>query len=557
MDDVAALRQRVHGVTAATIAKPKRWDESKVKGYDPKYKFDESKVVRDKDKGEEGRFAKKNTVQKANPAQVAEANEIAKELDEPMPKSPPKSIKAPPEEWSPEQRREAAEKGWALPDGSFPIRTKDDWYKARQAIGRGGPGKRKVIIEHLRKRAAALGIPESELDGLTAAGDFRPELHPRARDGKFIEVGGWVAGLFKWGSPKDNDKNWRGKVVKIEPNPDDSADPLIYVEGENGQTGVLPSSSIDKAAASKASLELTDSIDDAKQLSLSDAPRVGPPGTRPDLGTPGMNIKQNVAMGPALRKHYDQIDADMKAGNDDYGRNSASKLSDDELDEAIADLDERIKGGNLGMSGPADLKVLREEKASRGNGVVEPDTEFVNSPDDLYEGLYAPDSKSPGDLEPGEQFYDGRFWHTVRNKPSEQEGEWFIPIERATLPGGQLGQGHVYMGLEEQVRTRPGVVGEPAPLRSPDDTEESYGPDASPVDTFVKGDLVILPNGKKAGVWEVDGDDVTVNWRSGSGRSNMQGKFKASQLKRQQPIGEPAQSPEESLRETLRKRVRG
>lgn len=64
--------------------------------------------------------------------------------------------------WKSEKRKKAAAKGQALKDGSYPIADKEDWYKARQAIGRAGPGKRAAVIRHLKKRAKALGIPKSE-----------------------------------------------------------------------------------------------------------------------------------------------------------------------------------------------------------------------------------------------------------------------------------------------------------------------------------------------------------------------------------------------------------
>jgi len=70
-------------------------------------------------------------------------------------------------EWNAEQRKEAAVKGYALPDGSYPIKTKSDWYKARQALGRAK--ERAPVIRHLKKRAKALGIPASEMENITAA----------------------------------------------------------------------------------------------------------------------------------------------------------------------------------------------------------------------------------------------------------------------------------------------------------------------------------------------------------------------------------------------------
>lgn len=64
-----------------------------------------------------------------------------------------------------EQRRELAKKGEAMPDGSFPTPTKADWFNARQSLGRAPEGKRPSVVAHLKRRAKALGIPDSELPG--------------------------------------------------------------------------------------------------------------------------------------------------------------------------------------------------------------------------------------------------------------------------------------------------------------------------------------------------------------------------------------------------------
>ena len=59
-------------------------------------------------------------------------------------------------EFSSAQRQSAAQSGAALPDGSFPIKNKDDLGNARQAVGRAkNPGKARA---HIRTRAAALGV---------------------------------------------------------------------------------------------------------------------------------------------------------------------------------------------------------------------------------------------------------------------------------------------------------------------------------------------------------------------------------------------------------------
>jgi hypothetical protein len=51
-----------------------------------------------------------------------------------------------------------AKTGVALPDGSFPIPTSSHVHKAIQAFGRCPPEKRPQLVNHVRKRARALGM---------------------------------------------------------------------------------------------------------------------------------------------------------------------------------------------------------------------------------------------------------------------------------------------------------------------------------------------------------------------------------------------------------------
>jgi hypothetical protein len=63
-----------------------------------------------------------------------------------------------------EERKELAEDGMALPDGSYPIRDESDLKNAIRAYGRSNPKDRAKVRAHIRKRAKALGkvmlVPE-------------------------------------------------------------------------------------------------------------------------------------------------------------------------------------------------------------------------------------------------------------------------------------------------------------------------------------------------------------------------------------------------------------
>src|SRR6266498_3795742 len=59
-------------------------------------------------------------------------------------------------DFSTEQRRKLAAKGYAMKNGSFPIVSCQDASNAIRSIGRGGSSK-SAIVSHIRKRVRALG----------------------------------------------------------------------------------------------------------------------------------------------------------------------------------------------------------------------------------------------------------------------------------------------------------------------------------------------------------------------------------------------------------------
>ena len=58
------------------------------------------------------------------------------------------------------QRRQLADTGAALPDGSYPIRNRADLDNAIQAVGR-GTAPHAAIRAHIVKRAKALGLTDA------------------------------------------------------------------------------------------------------------------------------------------------------------------------------------------------------------------------------------------------------------------------------------------------------------------------------------------------------------------------------------------------------------
>lgn len=68
---------------------------------------------------------------------------------------------------------------------------------------------------------------------------------------------------------------------------------------------------------------------------------------------------------------------------DDYGRSAATQLSDDDLTEAITELEAEISQGNYGRSGQHDLKVLKDEddwRADHPRYAVRADVDYASIP---------------------------------------------------------------------------------------------------------------------------------------------------------------------------------
>jgi hypothetical protein len=60
-------------------------------------------------------------------------------------------------DYSPETRMEYARKGWAMPDGGYPISNGTDLKNAIRAYGRAGAGQKAKVRRHIMKRARGLG----------------------------------------------------------------------------------------------------------------------------------------------------------------------------------------------------------------------------------------------------------------------------------------------------------------------------------------------------------------------------------------------------------------
>lgn len=79
-------------------------------------------------------------------------------------------------------------------------------------------------------------------------------LHPRGRDGRFIQKNGWIKGDVFVGDKKT--KTERAHVLRFVPNSKNSDDPLVEVELADGVRALAPASTLETTAGPKARLEL-------------------------------------------------------------------------------------------------------------------------------------------------------------------------------------------------------------------------------------------------------------------------------------------------------------
>jgi hypothetical protein len=93
------------------------------------------------------------------------------------------------------------------------------------------------------------------VEQMVAALRWNPSLHPRGRDGTFIERGGWVRGLFTWDDKKKAKSPVAAQVIGFSEDTDNPEDPFIFVERSDGRAGWARASEVETAAAPKARLD--------------------------------------------------------------------------------------------------------------------------------------------------------------------------------------------------------------------------------------------------------------------------------------------------------------
>lgn len=114
--------------------------------------------------------------------------------------------------YSAEKRMDYADKGFALPDGSYPIATITDLRNAISAFGRAKD--KDAVRRHIRKRARALGrsdmLPRSWSEAAIAAADLSFEVEEASARFAIIAAGGRYPNGEPW-NPKNHPRGEGGK----------------------------------------------------------------------------------------------------------------------------------------------------------------------------------------------------------------------------------------------------------------------------------------------------------------------------------------------------------
>jgi hypothetical protein len=79
------------------------------------------------------------------------------------------------EKYDAASRREMADSGLALPDGSYPVADAEDLHNAIRAVGRGRHDSHAAIRRHIIARAHALGMDDAIPDSWNADGTLNDE----------------------------------------------------------------------------------------------------------------------------------------------------------------------------------------------------------------------------------------------------------------------------------------------------------------------------------------------------------------------------------------------
>ena len=246
---------------------------------------------------------------------------------------------------SAEARKKLAEKGQALPDGSYPIRNESDLKNAIKAYGRSNPEDRAKVRTHIRKRARALGkeelIPENWKAASNEGEDTSLGKASAAEFGKVTDVqaGKYVPGKTQ---PRDAKGKFRQVLARIKQDLGDAGLDQTIKKIEEVENLDDAGNYMEAARAAGDVISIVDRIDT----------RALNPDALENIRTSARALGEAIANLPlpfgsdTEKVRYSDLPPALKGLIDDMISRVEKKIGKDEADEATTGLKSFMSGGD-------------------------------------------------------------------------------------------------------------------------------------------------------------------------------------------------------------------
>jgi hypothetical protein len=246
---------------------------------------------------------------------------------------------------SAEARKKLAEKGQALPDGSYPIRNEDDLKNAIKAYGRSNPEDRAKVRTHIRKRARALGKEELIPENWKAASNEGEDTSlGKASAAELAEVTDVQAGKYVPGKtqPRDAKGKFRQVLARIKQDLGDAGLDRTIEKIEEAENLDDAGNYLEAARAAGDVISIVDRIDT----------RALNPDALENIRTSARALGEAIANLPlpfgsdTEKVRYSDLPPALKGLIDDMISRVETKIGKDEADEATKGLKSFMSGGD-------------------------------------------------------------------------------------------------------------------------------------------------------------------------------------------------------------------
>lgn len=252
-------------------------------------------------------------------------------------------------DYSEETRKEYADKGWALPDGSYPIRDVGDLRNAIMAFGR---AKDKASAKrHIRKRAKALGradlIPESFVATTEELALEIEEIRAHFALSQQMTAGGFYPDGTPW-DPKRHPRGEGGKFRRV------IAKIKTDLEGQAGTSGAVDALDRADQAAERGDIDAANkAAEDAMEIVDDIANDTNAPDTKKELRDGYEALGEAVANMPIAfgdlndKFKYSELPEDLQSLFDQLLDRVKARMSGPDLDKAINETVSFMSGGDV------------------------------------------------------------------------------------------------------------------------------------------------------------------------------------------------------------------